>query len=192
MFQFSLEPDIGLLTVTRTGYWSLGTVAAYEAALRPALAKLQDSGRPTAFIIDIRSSGAQARNVADALRHMVSGLGALHADRTAVVASSGIAKLEARRVADVTAQIFTSMVLARDWVTGRAHCAPSLAIVHEKPSEAEAEGLAVHVHGPSDIDVMLTPAAALVTAKRIGDAATEALLESARIYSAKTTAAAVR
>lgn len=43
--------------------------------------------------------------------------------------------------------------------------------MHNEPSEADAEGIIVHIHGPADLDVTLTPAAALETAKRIRDAA---------------------
>lgn len=180
MFQFKLEPDLALLTVTRTGHWSLDTVRSYEAALREKLECLQLSGRSTSFIIDIRSSGAQDRDVAEALRAMVGRLGPLHADRTAVVTSSGIAKLQARRVAEANAQVFTSMVLARDWIMGEVDPTKASATVHDQPSDAEAEGPTVHVQGPSDVDVLLTPAAALETAKRIGNAATEVLIATAK------------
>lgn len=174
MFHFKFEPHIPMLTVTRSGFWTLDTVASYEVALRSELAQLRSSGRRTAFIIDIRSSGAQALDVADALRAMVGRLGPLHSDRTAVVTSSGLAKLQARSVADPAAQVFTSMVLARDWVLKDLEAA---ATVHNEPSDADAEGPAVHVHGPSGVDIIFTPAAALETAKRIGDAAVEALFD---------------
>jgi len=88
MFQFKLEPDISLLTVTRTGLWSLETVISYEKALRIELAKLRVVGRPRLVIIDTRSRGAQPSHVADALRSMVARLGPLHADRTAVVTAT--------------------------------------------------------------------------------------------------------
>jgi len=179
VFRFKLEDDLSLLTVTRTGLWSLETVKAYELALRRQLLDLHAFGRPTLFIIDIRGSGAQPRSVADALRLMVKGLGPLHADRTAVVTSSGIAKLQARRVADLNAQVFTSMALARDWVLGFVDPNRKIGIVHDVPSNAEAEGMVVHIQGPSDVDLMLTPAAALETAKRVGNAAVEALLAAA-------------
>lgn len=52
-------------------------------------------------------------------------------------------------------------------------------IVHNIPSEADAAGACVHVHGPSDVDISLTPEAALETAKRIGDAAVEVIIEKA-------------
>jgi hypothetical protein len=54
-------------------------------------------------------------------------------------------------------------------------------IVHNEPSEADAAGACVHVHGPSDVDISLTPQAALETAKRIGDAAVEVILEHASL-----------
>ncbi|MGY2733812.1 hypothetical protein [Sphingomonas sp. UYP23] len=176
MFRFKFEPDISLLTATRSGLWSLETVRAYEASLRIELAKLGVTARPTAFIIDIRSSGAQEKSVAEALRRMVAGLGHLNADRTVVVTSSGIAKLEATRVADANARVFTSMVLARDWALGTTNPRLVGPPVHDAPSNAEVEGSVVHVLGPDSVDVMLTPAAALETAKRIGAAAEEALL----------------
>lgn len=181
MFEFRIEPEVALLTATRTGEWSLDTVASYELALRQQLAILQQSGPSTSFIIDIRSSGAQPRFVADALKMMVARLGPLHARRTAVVTSSGVGKLQARRVADVNARIFTSMKAARNWLLDSEAPALILGNVHDEPSEADAEGRSVHIHGPSNVDVALTPAAALETAKRIGNAAVEALLAPATL-----------
>jgi hypothetical protein len=51
--------------------------------------------------------------------------------------------------------------------------------VHNEPSNVEAEGTVVHLHGPSNADISLTPKAALETARRLGDAAVEALLDEA-------------
>lgn len=180
MFRFKLEPDIPLLTVTRSGIWSPETVMAYEPALRRELAALHEHGAYTAFIIDIRSTEAQPSVVADGLRAMVVRLGALRATRTAIVASSGIAKLQAARVADGDSRVFTSIVLARDWVMRRGERVPA-GIVHDEPSEATAEGRTVHVQGPSDVEVSLTPGAALETAKRIEHAAIDALLTEAPV-----------
>jgi hypothetical protein len=178
-FQFKLEPDIALLTVTRSGMWELHTVAEYERALRAELVKLSSLDRSTAFIVDIRSSGAQRRVVADALSKMVAGLGALHADRTAVVTASGLAKLQAKRVADPNARVFTSMVLARDWVIENSDAAPKEVRINAEPSDADAEGIAVHVHGPDGVDILFTPQAALQTAQHIEAAAVEVLMDLA-------------
>jgi hypothetical protein len=175
MFEFDLEAKNSLLTVIRTGQWTLNTVAAYETALRQQLRILQRSGPSTSFIIDIRSTGAQPKDVADELRAMVRRLGTLQATRTAVVTATGIAKLQAMRVADANAEVFTSMVLARDWVLRHGGDEPSSNLVHDQPSDAEVEGRTVHVHGPSDLDINLTHAAAIETAKRIGNVETEAM-----------------
>ena len=51
--------------------------------------------------------------------------------------------------------------------------------VYNEPSDVEAEGTVVHVQGPSDADISLTPKAALETAQRLSDAAVEALLHEA-------------
>lgn len=178
MFEFKLEPELSLLTATRNGVWTLENVRSYEVALRAELALLHQSGRPTAFIIDIRRSGIQPRAVADALRDMVGRLGALRAHRSAIVTSSGLAKLQAGRAGDKNAQVFTSMVLARDWVLATTDTPKIAGTVLDEPSVAEAIGPVVHVRGPSDVDVTLTATAALETAKRISDAALDALLAS--------------
>lgn len=47
MYEFKLEPDLSLLTVTRFGFWSIDTVRSYEADLRRELETLQRAGGPT-------------------------------------------------------------------------------------------------------------------------------------------------
>lgn len=181
IFSFKLEAEIPLLTVTQTGVWSVVTVLAFEPALRHELVLLQVSGRPRSLIIDIKSSLGRRRDVTEALSAMVARFGPLHPERTAIVSSLGFAKLEAGRVRDVNAQVFTSMAHARDWVMGKVYAQQPAGMVHDEPSDARPEGLTVHVHGPSDVNVVLTPAAALETARRISDAAVEVLLETAKI-----------
>jgi hypothetical protein len=179
MYVFKFEPEIALLTVTKTGLWSTGTVASYEVLVREQLECLKNCAPSTLCVVDIRSQGAQPRVVADALRAMVARLGPLNATRTAVVSSSGIAKLQAIRVADMNAQVFTSMVVARDWLMGKLQSGGPSGLVYDEASEAEAEGRSVHLHGPSGVDVNLTPAAAFETAERIGTAAVDAVMASA-------------
>lgn len=176
MFKFRLDPQISLLIVTRSGLWSIDTVIAYEAALRNALHTLQSVGNPTSCIIDVRLTPAQHRDVAEALRCMVARLGPLQASHTAIVALSGVDKLRAKQAPDPNAQVFDSMLAARRWIRGKMEQARASLSVHDEPSNAEAAGRAVHVHGPCTIDVMLTPTAALETAKRISNAAVEVLL----------------
>jgi len=48
--------------------------------------------------------------------------------------------------------------------------------VHDKPSQVEARPDGVHVDGPADVAIVLTPKAALETAKRLGNAAVEMLI----------------
>jgi hypothetical protein len=175
MFSFVLEPELGLLTATRSGLWSLRTVACYEVALREQLARLGRRGQSTSFIIDIRSSGALPLNIASALRAVVERLGPLQTDRTAIVTHSGLEKLQAMRVADTDAQVFASMKPARAWILGSNAPAVLHGTVHDVAYEADAEGRSVRLHGAS-VDVALTPAAALETAKRMGSAAVDALL----------------
>jgi hypothetical protein len=51
--------------------------------------------------------------------------------------------------------------------------------VFDEPSNVEAEGAVIHVQGPSDADMSLTPKAALETANRLSEAAVEALMHRA-------------
>jgi hypothetical protein len=177
MFEISVEPDLSLMTVTRTGIWTLATVKSYESALKRELRKLRESGRPTSFIIDIRSTEPTPRDVAIALREVVDNLGDLRADRIAIVSSSGVTKLEAAQFGHYDTQVFTSTVLARDWVTSRASTLRPP--VYDEPSGIEAEGKSVHVTGPAAVDFNLTPAAALEMSKRMEDVAVEVLVGSA-------------
>lgn len=177
MYSFIFEPDISLLTATRTGAWSLDTVALYEAALRLELAQLHLGGRPTAFITDTRFSCVQETQVDDALRTMVAGLGPLNAARTAVVTAAGLILPQGVGAADAGEQVFPSMALARNWATTEPAAEP--VTVHDEPIDAAAAGPAVHLHGLPDVNVTLTPVAALETAKRIGDAAIEVLIDTA-------------
>jgi hypothetical protein len=180
MFEFHLEPEIPLLTITRTGAWSVETVVAYEPLLRRELTLLNLSGRPRSCILDIRAAAVPSDAVAVALRAMVARFDLLHPDRTAIVSSSGVDRLDARYAANPEVRVFATMSCARGWIIGTA-AVRRKPVVHDTPSDVEAEGLAVHVHGPSDVDIILTPAAALETAKRISDAAVDVILERARL-----------
>jgi hypothetical protein len=51
--------------------------------------------------------------------------------------------------------------------------------IHDIPSIVAADGEAVHLLGPSDLDLAMTPRAALETARRLGDAAIDALIDQA-------------
>jgi hypothetical protein len=50
--------------------------------------------------------------------------------------------------------------------------------MHTVAIHAEAVDCSVHIHGSSNIDVIMTPAAAFDTANRIGEAAIDALMNT--------------
>lgn len=179
MFSFTTEPEIPMLTVTRTGEWSLETVAAHEIVFRQELFHLRLSGKPRGLIVDIGATWPQERNVAWALRRMEARLGDLRPERIAVVSSFGASRLHARHLKEPDTQIFASMKYAREWILRMAEPNGLSTEVHDKPSNADPEGMAVHVYGPSDLAVMMTPGAALETAKRIGNAAVEVIIGKA-------------
>lgn len=180
IFSFSLEPTIPLLTVTRTGQWSVATVGAHEILFRQELEELRLSGKTRSLIVDIGATWPQERDVVWALRRMELRLGDLRPERIAVVSSFGAARLHARHLKQADTQVFASMRFAREWIMRHAGVGGPHSEIHDKPSFADAEGLHVHIYGPTDAtDIVLTPAAALETAKRIGDAAVEVIIESA-------------
>lgn len=179
IFNFTLEPGIPLLTVTRIGQWSVATVAAHEIAFRQQLLQLSSSGKARGLIVDIGATWPQEHNVVWALRRMEGRLGALRPERIAVVSSFGASRLHARHLREPDTQVFASMAFAREWIIRQADASAYPGEIYDQASHAEAEGLAVHVHGPSDMHMVLTPAAALETAKRIGDAAVEVIIENA-------------
>jgi hypothetical protein len=165
-----------MLTVTRNGEWSLATVAAHEIVLRQELRHLQQSGKHRGMIVDIGATWPQERNVVWALRRMEARLGDLRPERIAVVSSFGASRLHARHLKEADTQVFASMKFAREWIIRMAEPNGSPGDVYNQPSQADPEGMAVHIHGPSSMDIMLTPGAALETAKRIGDAAVEVII----------------
>lgn len=179
MFKFELEPEIPMLTVTRAGEWSVETVAAHEIALRQELFQLQLSGKPRGLIVDIGATWPQERNVAWALRRMEARLGELRPERIAVVSSFGASRLHARHLKEPDTQVFASMSFARQWIIRMAEPTGMPTEVLGQPCHADPEGSAVHIHGPTDVNIMLTPCAALETAKRIGDAAVEVIIGAA-------------
>lgn len=191
IFNFILEPGVPLLTVTRTGQWSVETVAAHEIAFRQELMQLRRSGKTRGLIVDIGGTWPQERNVAWALRRMEARLGNLRPERIAVVSSFGASRLHARHLREPDTQIFASMEFAREWIMRQADASAYPGKIYDQASHAEAEGPSVHVHGPSDMHIVLTPAAALETAKRIGDAAVEVIIENAMVDGDRATIAAL-
>lgn len=180
MFNFFAEPEIPMLTVRRTGAWCLATVAAYEVVLRQELATLLHSGKARGLIVDIGATWPQERDVVCALRRLEQRLGVLRPERIAVVSSFGVSRLHARHLKQADTQVFTSMKFAREWILRHAGAGGPQLEVFDEPSSADVEGLTVHIHGPTaGTDIILTPAAALETAKRIGDAAVEVIIGSA-------------
>jgi hypothetical protein len=187
MFNFISEPEIPMLTVRRNGEWSVATVAAYEIVLRQELVLLHQSGKPRGMIVDIGGTWPQQRSVAWALRRIEARLGDLRPERIAVVSSFGASRLHARHLKQPDTQVFTSMKFAREWIIRRSEATGLPTVVFDQPIQADPEGPTVHIYGPTDNGVMLTPGAALETAKRIGDAAVEVIIGIAMSEGEKTT-----
>lgn len=175
--------------MTRTGQWSVETVAAHEIAFRQELMQLRLSGKTRGLIVDIGGTWPQERNVARAMRRMEARLGNLRPERIAVVSSFGASRLHARHLRELDTQVFVSMEFAREWIMRQADDSAYPGEIYDQASQAEAEGSSVHVHGPSDMHLVLTPAAALETAKRIGDAAVEVIIKNAMVDGDKATIA---
>jgi hypothetical protein len=49
--------------------------------------------------------------------------------------------------------------------------------VHDEPSKVEVQADGVHLDGPDSVDIVMTPKAALETAKRLGNAAVQMLVD---------------
>lgn len=139
--QFHAGTGIPLLTVTRTGQWSVATVAAHEIAFRQELVQLRHSGKTRGLIVDIGATWMQERDVAWALRRMEMRLGELRPERIAVVSSFGASRLHARHLKEPDTQIFASMGFARAWIISKADATAYPGQVHDQASHAEAEGL---------------------------------------------------
>ena len=115
MYTVAFDSDAGIIRMSTTGFWGTQTVAALGAELHPLLVKVKGSGRPVLVLCDARDFPVQTAEVGQAFARMDAELAPLRT-RMAMVVSSTLNKMQARRAAGDTVSFFTSCDDAERWL----------------------------------------------------------------------------
>jgi hypothetical protein len=97
-FDIVWDPRDPILIATMSGFWTLETVAAFQALIRRRLD--ERPGLPFDMISDLRRYQTQSQQVHEAMTHAVQDLGSRGLRRGAAVTSSALARMQAQRTAD--------------------------------------------------------------------------------------------
>lgn len=117
-FRIIVQPEHCLLRITMREHWTVETVAAYRAALLPAIDKLITNGcsRGTMLaLVDTREGGAQSQDVIAEYQRELGG-GDLAPRRLATLVSSALFKRQVERIAIPNQRLFTDEEEALAWL----------------------------------------------------------------------------
>ena len=115
MYNVAYDSDAGIVRMSTTGFWDTQTVTALGAELYPLLVKVKASGRPVLVLSDARDYPVQSAEVGQAFARMDADLAPLRT-RLAMVVSSTLNKMQARRAAGDAVGFFTSYEDAEEWL----------------------------------------------------------------------------
>jgi len=119
-FEFSLDRDRRLLTVTIRGFWDVQIYRAYDARLRIELAGLKRLPAPRGCLVDARDFAIQSMEIATLMRKGVTERLALYPERTVRLVARAISHAQAARMIDhVGHRVFDDIEPAMDWLLGQ-------------------------------------------------------------------------
>jgi hypothetical protein len=119
-FEFNLDRDRRLLTVTIHGFGEVQIYRAYDARLRVELAGLKRLPAPRACLVDARDFAIQSMEVANLMREGVTERLALYPERTVRLVARAISHAQAARMINhVGHRVFDDIEPAMDWLLGR-------------------------------------------------------------------------
>jgi len=116
-FEFNLDRDQRLLTVTIHGFWDVPIYRAYDARLRVELAGLKRLPAPRACLVDARDFAIQSMEVANLMREGVTERLALYPERTVRLVARAISHAQAARMINHPGhRVFDDLEPAMDWL----------------------------------------------------------------------------
>lgn len=117
MFEIWYEPDHALLRIRIDGFWDDSTSVAFGEALRARSKAILAERAEFDVLSDARGFAVQTPEVANRF-HALAERGV--ARRTAIVVTSALAKMQARRsMESARVRIFGDMDAARAWLDGK-------------------------------------------------------------------------
>lgn len=106
----------GILICRLRGFLDEGATAVLARDLSAAIARIRQANQPILYLVDNREGRVVAPAAASALAaHLESTK--RPGDRTAIVVSNSLSKLQAKRVTTTDHEVFVSENAARTWLT---------------------------------------------------------------------------
>lgn len=120
MFTVTIEPAHQLMRIEVRGFWTPDTMRAYVGELGTKAGALGLSGGCRRILVDMSDYPIQAQAIAEAhvriIGHGKTEMGAI----TAVVMTSALSKLQAKRMAKLAGhELFDDEPAAREWLLGQ-------------------------------------------------------------------------
>lgn len=96
-FTIEVDRSTGVIRATAYEFWTLATLAQYEAAVVAAQGAVRRSGLGPLLLIDVRRHGVQSREVVQGLQRFA---GSTHGRtmKTALIVESALYRLQAARI----------------------------------------------------------------------------------------------
>lgn len=115
-FNIDVEPVIGLITITLSGFFYPDDAARYVTALKAAQARLQTRPNEHLTLVDMRGVNIQPQDSVTLFRETMTDPTS-RSRRLALVTAGSLAKLQIQRAAEGRgASFFTSISEARKWL----------------------------------------------------------------------------
>jgi hypothetical protein len=124
MVPYSIIDDVasGSIRVSMHGFWNADTLDMYFADLDRCLHRYRTKGHGVIIISDGRDCSVQSAEIMDKSREIAKGM-FMPGDRVALVVSSALNKIQARRsYSGEVFQTFTSIEAAETWAFNPADC----------------------------------------------------------------------
>jgi hypothetical protein len=115
MYSVEYDSSSGIVRMSVEGFWTRQTVEGLSVELLAVLSKVKASGCPVLVLSDARDFAVQSAEVGEAFAVMDAQAARLR-DRLAMVVSSTLGKMQARRAAGSDIGFFDSTEDAEHWL----------------------------------------------------------------------------
>jgi len=116
-FEIEADERAGIITMVLRGFWTLGTMEKFEAAMAEAIARVAPRNPMFALLSDSTDFKIQAPEVGARFTEMMMAGAARHVGPTAIVVGTTLNKMQAERVfPDPHVRIFSDLGEARRWI----------------------------------------------------------------------------
>jgi hypothetical protein len=117
MYEMSFDSGHALLTVTKSGFWSMADLRAFTGAFLTLDRELRRKHPGYRIFADCRAYSVQSADVSQAYTEIFDDLSTYHQGRFAIVVPSTLARMQARRaMPHAIVNVFTDPDEAMRWL----------------------------------------------------------------------------